>query len=360
LPRFIKRANPIVYYYVRQKKELDVTMRDDGKSKRARLDSVRNSRGSDRLTRPIDLVRKWSYVTDVRLQKDYLVWKHAARIRAGDHWLLNGQIARQAIVTRQKAEQGGRGMLDEFLDLRDSEDEGILKYARTWGVLELCHHNLPSCHEFSVGVPLRLPDRLRAKLQTGCSGAPGDPRQCPPLGREPLATWRFFSGQAKALLNIAADLHRLRLGEREDWTKLLREGVSPAQSLSAQRLCVRDVIEEWLKLGRIKPTVDDLTGGLTWTGADLFGELAVQIALAAEARDGKVFCIVCGKAYEPKRRVIRRGFNYCPAAKCQRAAAARRAKQYRSRKRVLVHGNGRKPPYRGLFQGRTNDPLFSQ
>lgn len=155
-------------------------MRDDGKAKRRRLDSVRNSRGADRLTRPIDLVRKWSYVTDVRLQKDHLLWKHAARIRAGDHWLLDGQIARQAIVTRQEAEQGGRGMLDEFLDLRDAEDEAILEYAGTWGVLELCHHNLPSCHEFSGGVRLRLPDPLLAKPQTGCTGPAGDPRQCPP------------------------------------------------------------------------------------------------------------------------------------------------------------------------------------
>jgi hypothetical protein len=123
---------------------------------------------------------------------------------------------------------------------------------------------------------------------------------------------------------------------------------------------MRDVIEDWLKLGRIKPAIDDSTGGLTWTGADLFGELAVQVALAAKSRDGQAFCIVCGKAYEPKRRVIRRGFNYCPDAKCQKVAAAQRAKQYRNRKRMAVHGSGRKLPYRGPYQGRTNDPLFSQ
>ncbi len=85
---------------------------------------------------------------------------------------------------------------------------------------------------------------------------------------------------------------------------------------------MRHAIEGWLKLGRIKPAIDDLTGELIWTGADLFGALAVQIALAAETRDRQVFCLACGKAYEPKRRVIRRGFNYCPAAKCQREAAA--------------------------------------
>lgn len=341
------------------RKQLDVTTRDGVNSKDNRLDFVRNSRGADRLTRPIDLARKWSYVTDVRLQKGHLVWKHAERIHAGDHWLLDGQVARQAIVTRQEAEQSGRGILDEFLHLCDARDEAILKYARTWGVLELCRHNLPCCHEVSFGDRLRLPAPLSGKPQAGRTGPADDPRQCLPLGREPLATWRFFSGQAKALLTIAADLHRIKLGEREDWTKLLRDGVTPVQTPAAQRLCVRDVIEDWLKLGRIKPAIDDLTGGLSWTGADLFGELAVQIALAAKSRDGQAFCIVCGEAYEPKRRVIRRGFNYCPAAKCQKVAAAQRAKRYRNRKRLLVHGSGRNLPYRGLYQGRTNDPLWS-
>lgn len=338
-----------------------MTIGDGVNSKDTRLDFVRNSRGADRLTRPIDLVRKWSFAADVRLQKDYLVWKEPVRMRAGDHWLLDGQVARQAIRVRQKAEQGGRGILDEFLHLCDTGDEAILKYARTWGVLELCRHNLPSCHEFSRGGLLRVPAPLLSDSQIAGSAWPAsDPRQCPPLGREPLATWRFFSRQAKALLNIAADLRRIRLGEKQDWATLLREGFTPVESLDAQRLCVRDVLEGWLKLGRIKPAIDDLTGALTWTGADLFGELAVQITLAAEARDGQVFCIVCGKAYEPKRRVIRRGFNYCPAPKCQSVAAAQRAKRYRNRKGLSVHESGRNLPYRGLYQGRTNDPLFSQ
>ncbi len=336
-----------------------MTLRDDAKSQPDRLDFVRNSRGADRLTRPIDLARKWSYVMDVRLHKDHLVWKDTQRKRVGRYWLLNGQVARQAIVTRQDAERDGRGILDEFRNLCDAGDEAILRYARTWGVLELCRHNLPSCHEFSLHVPLRLPDPLPTSDKSQ-GWNPNDPRQCVPLRREPLATWRFFSAQARALLNIAADLQSVQLGDDSHWTMLLSEGIAPARSVDAQRLLLRHVIEGWLKLGRIKPAIDDLTGGLTWTGADLFGELAVQIALAAEARDGQVVCVSCGKPYEPKRRVIRRGFNYCPATKCQRAAAAKRAQRYRNRKCTSGRGISTKLPYRGLFQGRTNDPLFSQ
>lgn len=245
--------------------------------------------------------------------------------------------------------------------LCEGPDASILNYARTWGVLELCRHNLPSCHEFSLGVPLRLPPPLSARPCGLTDWHSDDPRQCPPTGLELLATWRFFSAQAGALLNIAASLQRAQPGDKEDWAKLLRDGVVPAPSLDAQRLCMRDAIEGWLKLGRIKPTIDDLTIGLTWTGADLFGELAVQIALAAKAMDGQVLCVACGKAYQPKRLVIKRGYNYCGEKECQREAAAKRAKRYRARKgQSGEERKARKLPFRGVFQGSTDDPLFSQ
>jgi hypothetical protein len=325
---------------------MNVTLLDGAKEERERLDSVRNSRGAERITRPIDLRRRWTYVTDVRLQKGYLVWKQAPPKRIGDHWIFDGEIAREAIVTRRRAEQAGCGILDEFIRLCEGSDEEILKYARTWGVLELCAHNLPSCHEFSIGAPLRLPSPI-PKPPTGIrQWFSGDPRQCTPTGREPLATWRHFSGQARALLNIAADLQLSRVGKAEDWGKLLRHRYSPAISMEAHRSCLRDAIEGWLKLGRINPTIDDITTGLTWTGADLFAEIAVQIALAAKAMDGQVLCVACGKEYQPKRLVIRRGFNYCPKIKCQRQAAAQRSKRYRDRKKSPEGKDGRKLPYR--------------
>jgi hypothetical protein len=339
---------------------MDVTLRDAAKHDRERLDSVRSSSGADRITRIIDLRRRWSYVADVRLRNHYLVWKQAQPKRIDNHWIFDGEVAREAIVTRRRAEQAGRGILDEFILLCNSGDEAILRYAQTWGVLELCEHNLPSCHEFSIGAPLRLPPSVPKPSARIRHWFHEDLRQCCPTGREALATWRHFSGQARALLNIAANLQRAHLGSQEDWGKLLQDRVSPAGSLEAHRSCLRDAIEAWLKLGRVKPTIDDLTIGLTWTGADLFGELAVQIALAAKAMDGQVLCIACGKEYQPKRLVIRRGFNYCPKIKCQRQAAAKRAKRYRDRKKSPEGENGPKLQYRGVYGGTTNDPLFSQ
>jgi hypothetical protein len=297
----------------------------------------------------------------VRLQKGYLAWSHAERIRAGEHWLWDGQVAREAIVTRQRAEHDGRGILDEFILLTDAPDKAILQYARTWGVLELCRHALPACHEFQLSKYLLLPPPVTMKPSPRVE-PPSDPRQCPPLGREPLTTWRFFARQARALLTIAADLQYGRLGALEDWSMLLRKGVKPAQSLDAHRACLRNAIGDWLRIGRLKPAMDDLSGALTWTGADLFGELTVQIALAAQAADGRVFCVACGKPYQPKRRVIRCGFNYCPAKKCQRLASAQRSQQYRDRKKSTKGEDvsDRKLPFRAPYGGRTDDPQFSQ
>lgn len=337
-----------------------MTLRD-AREERIRLDFLRKSWDTDRIARPIDLSRKWNFVRDVRLEGCFLVWRAAQPERLGNHWVLDAEVQRGAILNRRQAEEAGRGVLDDFLKLRHGRDEAILNYARTWGVLELCCHNLPACHEFRIGVPLRLPGTLPANLRgSRCRVFDLDPRQCPPLGKEPLETWRFFSEQAWTLLNIAGNLRRGRLGEDQHWSAVLRKGFRPEQTLQAQSKCVRDAVEGWLRLGRIKPSIDDISGRLTWTGADLFGELAVQLALTVNDIEGRAFCIACGMPYAPRRRVVRRGFNYCPARECQREAAAQRAKRYRDRKRSRTQGSARRLPYRGVYGGRTNDPLFSE
>lgn len=114
---------------------------------------------------------------------------------------------------------------------------------------------------------------------------------------------------------------------------------------------MREVVDGCLRLGRIKPTIDDLSGQIAWTGADLFGELAVEVALAVNAIDRRVQCIVCGKSHAPKTRVEKRGFNYCSASGCQKEAGAQRAKRYRDRKHSSKPGSVRDMPYRGLYRG---------
>lgn len=167
----------------------------DGNADSKLLDFVRKSSDSNRLTRPIDLHRKWNFVSDIRLEKGNLIWRVAEPKRLGNHWIFDGELQRQVVSTRRQAKQAGNGVLDDFLALHNGKDEAILKYAHTWGVMELCFHNLPACHEFSLGVPLRLPGSVPARPRTrGPHVFDPDPRQCSPVGVEPLKTWRFFSG----------------------------------------------------------------------------------------------------------------------------------------------------------------------
>ena len=188
-------------------------MRDALKPQASALDFVRNSRGANRLTRPIDLVRNWTYVTDLSLQTDHLVWREAERIHVGDWWLLDGAIARRAIVARQNAEKKGRGILDELLRLCDARDQAILDYAQTWGVLELCSHKLPARHEFSMHVPLRLP----APLAVPSSSDPLNPtnlRACLPSRKEPLFHLALLLSSMQGTIE-----HCWRASESSTWSR---------------------------------------------------------------------------------------------------------------------------------------------
>src|SRR5437867_1983478 len=60
-------------------------------------------------------------------------------------------------------------LLDDFVALRDASEEQVLTFARKWGVLDLCKHKMPFCHDvgpFKWGIPrswncgpFKLPDR---------------------------------------------------------------------------------------------------------------------------------------------------------------------------------------------------------
>jgi hypothetical protein len=111
---------------------------------------------------------------------------------------------------------------------------------------------------------------------------------------------------------------------------------------------------------------------ITWASTDLFGELAVQLALVGVRADGQVHCTICGRGYAPRKQIVRGGVHYCPDPRCQKVASARRAARYRgsksesaSEKRDEVRNVGavghrsRELRFRGIFGFRTNDPLFS-
>jgi predicted nucleic acid-binding Zn ribbon protein len=186
--------------------------------------------------------------------------------------------------------------------------------------------------------------------------------RCMSVRKEPLDTWRFFSKQAEAVLRIELNLRKGRPGETEDWSVALRKGLVPQATIEAQRACLNDVLDCWLHLGCVRAMIDRLSNAITWGGADLFGELAVQLSFAVRGVEGWVHCVVCGKPFAPKNRVVRGGVHYCREKFCQNAASAERSARYREQKRQAASEKGeghRKLPFRGVYEGETDDPLFS-
>jgi hypothetical protein len=336
----------ILVYAGHRVEELDVTSRD------VFLDVLKTD--SEVLTRPTDLQRHWNRIERIELREGNLLWYLGKEKVVPQGIAFSGNLARRAIRIRQQAEHDGRGVLDEFVELAEGNDSKILEYARTWGVLELCQHGLPYMH----GRPhehFRLPPpdpAFRRRKPTS---------KCLPLGIERLAVWRFFSRQANALLRIAASLQQEKLGDSSDWALVLRDRVSPKGNVESHRDCWADVVDSWMTLGDVRPHIDLISHSITWARTDLFGELAVQLALVGVRADGQVHCTNCGRVYAPRKQIVRGGVHYCPDRRCQKVAGALRSARYRGSKGQSEREKkaDRKLRFRGVFDGRTDDPLFS-
>lgn len=223
-------------------------------------------------------------------------------------------------------------MLEDFVRLAESgrdSDQAVLEYARRWGLLELCQHQLPVDHG-PVHVPIALATagggRYTFPISTTCHGLGG---------REPVAAWLYWSRQAAALLAILSHLRRSEPAPSKDWESLcenppwvaperLEEGtlanarlsmaglVGGRVPLEMQRKVASGAIETWIQLAGasielrwpgVVPVVGFRTGGL-------FGALGLQILLAAGSTS-LVMCPGCGIWHAPPKGRHR------PAKYCQ-------------------------------------------
>ena len=270
-----------------------MTLRDDFKE-------LCTNRGS-RLTRNIDLRRSFSYVHSVEMHGNSLLCPSADPLPGGAR---DGSVARHWKRIRLEAESRGRRILDEFVQLETGDSAAVLNFARTWGPLELCPHNLPYQHDpvASLPVPLSLPPQLYANYirRVGEFQLTG----CFPLGFEPIATWVFFARQAAAILRIFKRLRMRSSGNPLNWGIVFDETMA-TRPIDDQQICLTDVTQAWLNLGACRPSINRGIGGIQWTGADLFGELAVHLALSVQNVDGQAYCARCGKPFIPKKRPTR-------------------------------------------------------
>ena len=218
----------------------------------------------------------------------------------------------------------GRGILDYFVALADAPPEEVLNFARHWGILELCEHNLPASHNAPAHAP-----RATNTLVTWCHPRGWYDRTGKYDGWEPLEVWRQFSRQARALLHIAARLHLGQVGLPEDWRLVYERSPSPEpapwwkQTVDGEKSKIADIVNEWLELGNVRVRTSwrpwrQPAPVVTLAGDGLFGALACQLLLAINRTDGLAICSGCGSPYCPSRRPRMDQRRYCPECRARK------------------------------------------
>jgi hypothetical protein len=255
----------------------------------------------------------WDAPASAALEEDRIVWS----------WAVHGP---RNDIRFGKQVGPEKGMFERFLDLRTGHDSAILRFAKRFGVLQICEHDLPATHDSN----------------------------CRPLGFphtpwEPLSSWRFFSSQAFLLLKIANRLHQGKSGLQADWDaafsrskRKLPRWDDTALSLEVQRHHIADSVNEWLQLAGVHPRLwwsDASRPQIKLNTRGLFGALAVQLALATAKADGWATCSFCGIDFNPPKRKAKAGQrNFCPECRAkgmpQRVALADFRRRSREKKNV--------------------------
>ena len=258
------------------------------------------------------LLPAWIQLADA----DTLVWAYGPRTSA--------RLAGRGGGLEHRAD-----FLMAFLKLADAVPQDVLAFARRWGVLDPCGHQL--CTHT---------DCVRRKQGPVPEG----------MGSEDLAWWRTLAGEARALFRGASSLRR---GERLSAAdrQRLDEAAEPGafeESVSGDRALVTAFINQWSADFDVRPWVfwagnelDDRPT-VTLPGATLAGALASELLLHLTTTDQLATCDACGRPYSPSRRQRFDRRSFC--RECGRSAAVRAAKRdYRQRRnygmRLLSQGS---------------------
>jgi hypothetical protein len=258
-----------------------------------------------------------------------------------DGWLL----AWRGVGKQRQVGAGTERLLTDFMRLQDSEPGEIANFAANWGALTLCKHGKPQSH---------LPRRLWSDLDE-LDAAPCDVIRAYPDGwrREPVARWRHYASQAEAINRLARnlksnrptlieDLHPLKdlfpdhIFDRSEPAPEQNESDAPEFSRAEHERVLAVAIHAWLGMGDVgfHVTWRNEKSSLRFGGTNLFGALALQLALVSTGVGALIICSECKLPYNPERMPRAGELNYCFDCREAGIDARNRQRARRSRRRA--------------------------
>lgn len=221
-------------------------------------------------------------------------------------------------------------ILDQFARLTAQKPDGIVRFAKQWGVFRRHEHRTEE----------EGPDGVFH----------------PEQGKEPLAMWGAIASQARAILRIAANLHNRTQTAPEDWEVALTRGIiraDAAETLARRTndpcFCHRwfeqdtleDIVHGWLDSADVRPRLRwpaNQPAEVTLQGQGLGGVLAVQLLAAVSKAEGIELCSFCGGPYTPERRPRQGERHYCPTCRNEKIPQRDAARALRQRKKRQAIG----------------------
>jgi hypothetical protein len=258
----------------------------------------------------------------------------------------------------------GRGLLEAFVNLTSSgrlSPANVERFAKKWGALGICKHGKPYTHRRDGhSLLIRVPEKgddAGTQLR-GCPplGYPRPERRFNPALWDPLESWDTYSGNARALINIAAALNQSRFGEVEDWHRLLSRTMplerwtrtvhvklfaSPGvpkvwgSRLNAERFWISNLLNLWLEDGDVRwQCAWERPAFMVTPGVQsLFGAIALQLMLAIGRVDALAVCSNCRVAYGPRRKPVAGRRSYCETCRRDKIPQRDATAAYRERRR---------------------------